>query len=59
MLNFDFLEKDLGIVSPLHLLYDFSRRMFLMLYSINWPNLISWLRLLLETLVNMYIPIAF
>ena len=35
MLNFDFLEKDLGIVSPLLFVYDFLRKMFLMLYSIN------------------------
>ena len=35
MLNFDFLEKGLGIVSPPHFVYDFSRKMFFMLYSIN------------------------
>ena len=35
MLNFDFLEKGLGIVSPLHFVYDFSREMVLILYSIN------------------------
>ena len=26
MLNFDFLEKDLGIVSPSHFLYDFAKK---------------------------------
>ena len=35
MLNFDFLEKRLGIVSPLYIVHDFSRKIFLMLYSIN------------------------
>ena len=35
MLNFDFLEKGLGIVSPSHFVYDFSRKMFLELYSTN------------------------
>ena len=40
MLNFDFLEKDPGKVSPPHFVYDFSRKMFLMLYSINRPNFI-------------------
>ena len=35
MLNSDFLEKGLGIVSPPYFVYDFSRKMFLMLYSIN------------------------
>ena len=35
MLNFDFLNKGLGIVSPAHFVYDFSRKMFLMLCSIN------------------------
>ena len=35
-LNFAFfLEKGLGIVSPLHFVYDFPRKMFLMLCSIN------------------------
>ena len=35
MLNFDFLEKGLGIAYRRHFAYDFSRKMFLMLYSIN------------------------
>ena len=35
MLNFDFLEKALGIVSSPHFVYDFSRKIFLILYSIN------------------------
>ena len=34
-LNFDFLEKGLGIVSTPHFVYDFSRKIFLMLYFIN------------------------
>ena len=55
MLNFDFLDKDLGIVFPAHFVYDFSTKMFLMLYSINLPNLIAWLPLLFEILGNMCI----
>ena len=35
MLNFDFLDKGLGIVSAAHVVYDFSTKMYLMLYSIN------------------------
>ena len=35
MLNFDILDKGLGIVSAAHFVYDFSTKMFLMLYSIN------------------------
>ena len=35
MLNFDFLEKGLGKVSPAHFVYDFARSMFLMFYSIT------------------------
>ena len=27
MLNFDFLDKDLGIFSPAHFVYDFSTEM--------------------------------
>ena len=41
MLKFDFLEKGLGIVSPSQFLYDFSKKMFLVLCSINWPNFIA------------------
>ena len=40
MLNLDFLEKGLRIVSPPRFVYGYSREMFLMLYSINWINLI-------------------
>ena len=42
MLSFKFPEQVLGLVSPPHLAYDFSRKMFFMLYSINWPNFIVW-----------------
>ena len=35
MLNLDFLEKGLKIVSPSHFVYDFSRKMFLLLYFIH------------------------
>ena len=33
MLNIDFLEKGLGIVSPAHFVNDFLRKVFLKLYS--------------------------
>ena len=35
MLNLDFLDKVLGIDSRANFVYDFSTKMFLMLYSIN------------------------
>ena len=35
MLKSDFLENDLEIVSLPHFVYDFSKKMFLMLYSTN------------------------
>ena len=40
MLNFNFSENGLGLVSPLHFVYDFLREMFLKLYSINRKNFI-------------------
>ena len=58
MLNFYFLRKDLGIVSPLHFVYNFSTKMFLMLYSINWPDFIVLLCLLFKILCNMCIAIV-
>ena len=41
MLNFNFSEKGLGLVSPSHFAYDFSRKMFLMLHAINDQILLS------------------
>ena len=57
MRNFYFLEKGVGIVSVLHFVYDFSRKIFLMLYS-KWRNFIDWLSLLLEILGNMCIAVV-
>ena len=37
-LNFDFLENGLRLDSPPNSLYDFLRKMFLMLNSIIWPK---------------------
>ena len=59
MLNFNFPAKDLGLVSPSYFVYDFSRKMFLIVCSINWPNFIAWLSLLLEMLGNMCIKIVY
>ena len=42
MLNSDFLEESLGIVSPPHLVY-FLRKIFLMLYYFNRKNFIVFL----------------
>ena len=58
MLSFDFLDKGLGIISPAYFVYDFLTKMFLMLYSINSPNFIAWLPLLLEILANMCVAIV-
>ena len=41
MLNFEFLGKVQGVVYPPHFVYDFSRKMFLMGQSVNWPNSLS------------------
>ena len=59
LLNFDFLEKDLGIVSSPHFVNYFSRKIFLLLYFINWPNFILWLPLFHEILGNMCIAVIF
>ena len=40
MLNFNFSEKGMGLVSPSHFVDDFSKKMALILYSINRPNFI-------------------
>ena len=53
-----FFKKGLGLVSPPDFAYDFSRKISLFLYCINWPNLIIWLPLRLEILDNMFIEIV-
>ena len=58
MCNFDFLEIDLGIVFPPHFVYDFLTKIFLMFYSVNWPNFNVSLPLLHEIFCNMCIAIA-
>ena len=59
LLNFDFfLKKSLGIVFPPHFVYNFFRKLFLMLYSINSQNFIVWFSLLLEIFFSMCIAIV-
>ena len=58
MLNFNFSEKGLGLVSPSYFVNDIWRKMSLMLYSNNCQNFITWLLLLLEILSNMCIAIV-
>ena len=53
MLNFNFSEKGLGLVSSPYFGYNFSRKIFLMLHSINRPNFIVSLPLRLEILGNI------
>ena len=48
-----FLEKGWELVFPVDFMYDFSSKMFLMLYSITWPDLTFWLPVLFEILGNM------
>ena len=43
MLNFSFPEKGLGLVSPPYFVHDFSRKIFLMLFSNNWPSFIAFI----------------
>ena len=49
-------QKTSGTSLP-KFLHDFWRKIFVMIYFINWPNLIAWLLLLLEILGNMCIVI--
>ena len=60
MLNFDFSEKRVGIVSLPNFMYGFSRKMCLILYSIHLTDQTSLPNCLynLEILVNMCIAIA-
>ena len=42
MLNCDFLGKSVGVVSPPHFVHDFSRKIFVMLYSVNWTSYLQF-----------------
>ena len=55
MLNFNFLEKGLGMFSPPHFVYGFSSKIFPILYSINWTHFIVWFHLLFEILSSIFI----
>ena len=48
MLNFDFLEKSLGVVSPPHFLYDFKEKSFscyiLLTDQISLPGCLYFVR---------------
>ena len=52
-----FVIKRPGPIFPPHFMYDFSRKIFLMLYSVNWLNFFVCLSLLLEILDNICIEI--
>ena len=58
MLNFDFLGKGQRIVLASYFVHDYSRKMFLMLYSINWSNFIVWLPLLLEIMDSICVALV-
>ena len=51
-------KRGLGLISLPHFLHNFWRKIFLLLYFINWPSFTVWLPLLREILVNMCIAIV-
>ena len=58
-LIFDVSKKVLRLVSPPYFGQWFFKKIFLMLYSINWPNVIVWSPLLTEISGNMCIVIVY
>ena len=56
ILNLDYFQKGLGLASPPHFVYDFLRKIFLVL-SLNWPIFHVWLPLLLDIMGNICIVI--
>ena len=55
---FEKTKRSLELVSLPQFPHDFRRKIFIMLYFINWPNFIAWLPLLLAILDNMCIVIV-
>ena len=56
-LNFDFMEKGLGIVFPTHFVYDFSRKIYHIIFYRLTKFLIVGLPLLFKILGSMCIAI--
>ena len=50
-------KRSLLPVSQPHFQYDFWSKIFITFCFINWPNFITWLPLILETLCNMFIVV--
>ena len=48
ILSFLKIKRSLELVSMCHFLHNFWRKIFPLLYSINWPNFIVWLPLVWE-----------
>ena len=53
------IKRGLGLVSLPHFPQNLSRKIFLLLYYINWPLFIVWLPLLREILDNFCIAIVY
>ena len=64
MLNFDFLEKGLRVVSPSHFVYDFSKKKCLSCYAlltdqISLPDCLYFLRYWLICVCTFEISLIF
>ena len=55
---FFFQKRSLELFSLSHFLYDFWRKVFLLLFFIDWPRFIVWLPLLFEISYNIFIVIV-
>ena len=53
--QFEFFRKGSGTSFSTTFCVYFSRKMFLMLHSINWPNFIVWLSLLPSRDIGQYV----
>ena len=52
------IKGSLELVSLIYFLHKFWRKIFLLLYSINWPSFRIWLFLIREILCNMSIALV-
>ena len=57
--QFWFFRKGLGLAPPPHFVFNYSRKLFLMLYSINWANFSVRWPLHLEILGNISMVFVF
>ena len=55
----NFFKEGFELVSLPHFLYEFQKKIFLLLYSLSWPHFNAWLPLPRKIMGNICLVIVF